>query len=89
MVCSVAEVKALVPPERLLILSLEKGFGWNEICDFLDCKVPDSPYPRINAMSEFHVAAEMVVAPARRRATGILVSSAVAVLGIGIFWWRR
>ncbi|TQN71931.1 hypothetical protein CSHISOI_03604, partial [Colletotrichum shisoi] len=54
-------VKSLVPPERLLVLNLEKGFGWEEICGFLKRDVPDEPYPRINAMADFHVAAEMVV----------------------------
>ncbi|KAF6827845.1 hypothetical protein CPLU01_08864 [Colletotrichum plurivorum] len=82
-------VKALVPPERLLVLNLEKGFGWEEICAFLGRDVPDEPYPRINAMADFHVAAEMVVSPAIKKTIRILTSSAVAVAGIGFWYWQR
>ncbi|TIC95052.1 hypothetical protein CH35J_008779 [Colletotrichum higginsianum] len=82
-------VKSLVPPERLLVLNLEKGFGWEEICGFLQRDVPDEPYPRINAMADFHVAAEMVVSPAIKKTVRILTSTAVAVAGIGFWYWQR
>ncbi|KAL0937448.1 uncharacterized protein CTRU02_207179 [Colletotrichum truncatum] len=82
-------VKSLVPPERLLVLNLEKGFGWGEICTFLGSEVPDEPYPRINAMADFHVAAEMVLSPAVKKTVRILCSSAVAVVGVGIWYWQR
>ncbi|KZL83869.1 hypothetical protein CI238_06993 [Colletotrichum incanum] len=86
---SMESVKALVPPERLLVLNLEKGFGWEEICKFLERDVPDEPYPRINAMADFHVAAEMVVSPAIKKTVRILSSSAVAIAGIGLWYWQR
>ncbi|KAK6224299.1 hypothetical protein QIS74_02626 [Colletotrichum tabaci] len=82
-------VKSLVPPERLLVLNLEKGFGWEEICGFLQRDVPDEPYPRINAMADFHVAAEMVVSPAIKKTVRILTSTAVAIAGIGFWYWQR
>ncbi|KAK2039275.1 hypothetical protein LZ31DRAFT_634888 [Colletotrichum somersetense] len=82
-------VKTLSPPERLLILNLEKGFGWEEICTFLKQDVPDEPYPRINAIVDFHVAAEMVVSPAIEKTIRILTSSAVAVTAIGVWYWQR
>lgn len=82
-------VKTLVPPERLLVLSLEKGFGWEEICAFLEREIPNEPYPRINAMADFHVAAEMVVSPAIKKTVRILTSSAVAAAGIGFWYWQR
>ncbi|KAK2018398.1 hypothetical protein LZ32DRAFT_371404 [Colletotrichum eremochloae] len=82
-------VKTLVPPERLLILNLEKGFGWEEICTFLKLDVPEEPYPRINAMADFHIAAEMVVSPAIKKTMRILTSSAVAVTAIGVWFWQR
>ncbi|KAL3417872.1 hypothetical protein PVAG01_10882 [Phlyctema vagabunda] len=85
------EIKTLVPPERLLVLSLEKGFGWEEICSFLECDVPvETPYPRINSMSEFHEAAEKIVSPALQKAlSSILATSAVAAVSIGAWYWRR
>ncbi|KAK1656211.1 hypothetical protein BDP81DRAFT_487614 [Colletotrichum phormii] len=82
-------VKALVPADKLLVLNLEKGFGWEEICIFLGKDVPEEPYPLINAMSDFHVAAEMVVSPAIKKTMRILTSSAVAIAGVGIWYWQR
>ncbi|POS78358.1 hypothetical protein DHEL01_v203239 [Diaporthe helianthi] len=71
------KVKALVPPERLLILDLEKGFGFKEICQFLDKPIPDDEYPRSNALAEFNAAAEYILAPATRKVK--LITSAVTV----------
>lgn len=83
-------MKRLVPPERLLVLDLEKGFGWDEICPFLECEVPESPYPQSNTMAEFHAAAEMVIRPAKRRTVVILSSTAVATVAAVAFWiWKR
>ncbi|KAI8313003.1 hypothetical protein K4K61_009218 [Colletotrichum sp. SAR11_59] len=82
-------VKALVPPERLLVLNLEKGFGWEEICTFLGHDVPEEPYPRINAMADFHVAAEMVLAPAVKKTLRIFSSAGVALAGVAIWYWQR
>jgi hypothetical protein len=84
-------VKAIVPPERLLVLNLEKGFGWEEICSFLGHEVPEEPYPRINAIADFHVAAEMVLAPAVKKTTQILTwsSTAAAIAGVAIWCWQR
>ncbi len=43
----VAEVKALVPPERLLVFEAKQG--WEPLCRFLDLPVPkDEPYPATN-----------------------------------------
>ena len=43
----VAEVKAHVPPERLLVFST-KDDGWKPLCDFLGVPVPDAPFPHEN-----------------------------------------
>ncbi|OLN96519.1 hypothetical protein CCHL11_00772 [Colletotrichum chlorophyti] len=82
-------VKALVPAHRLLVLNLEKGFGWEEICAFLGHQVPEDPYPRLNAMADFHVAAETVVSPAITKTVRILTSSVVTLAGIGFWYWQR
>ncbi|KAK8017970.1 hypothetical protein PG991_007160 [Apiospora marii] len=82
-------VHSLVPSERVLVLDLDKGFGWEEICDFLEVEVPEEPYPRSNSMAEFHVAAEMVLAPAVRKTMMLLATSAAAVVGIGAWYLQR
>jgi hypothetical protein len=40
------EVKATVPPERLLVFEVKKG--WEPICEFLDKPVPAQPFPHVN-----------------------------------------
>ena len=42
-----AEVRATVPPDRLLELPV--GAGWAPLCAFLGVPVPSVPYPRSNA----------------------------------------
>jgi hypothetical protein len=46
-----AEVKATVPPERLLVYPV--GSGWGPLCDFLGVPVPDEPFPTENSRAEF------------------------------------
>jgi hypothetical protein len=46
-----AEVKATIPPERLLVFQV--GEGWERLCKFLDVPVPDAPYPSENSTAEF------------------------------------
>ncbi|GHF39917.1 sulfotransferase family protein [Seohaeicola zhoushanensis] len=46
-----AEVKASLPPERLLVFSpLE---GWGPLCAFLGASVPEEPFPKSNHRDEF------------------------------------
>jgi hypothetical protein len=42
----VAEVKRIVPPQRLLVWSVTEG--WEPLCKFLDKPVPNVPFPRVN-----------------------------------------
>ncbi len=35
-------------PDDLLVLSFENGDGWNEICEFLSCEVPEIDFPHVN-----------------------------------------
>jgi hypothetical protein len=44
-------VKNTIPADRLLIF--EAAEGWEPLCAFLDCEVPDEPYPRVNSTEEF------------------------------------
>ena len=71
-----------MPPERLLILDLDKGFGFKEICQFLDRPVPNEEYPRSNALSEFNAAAEYILAPATRKVKLISSTAAVGISAI-------
>lgn len=44
-------VKAIVPPERLLIWG--PADGWEPLCKFLDKPIPDGPVPHVNESKEF------------------------------------
>lgn len=57
-----AEVRATIPPERLLIYHVADG--WGPLCEFLGVPVPDGPTPKVNSREEFgaHVAAEVAKA---------------------------
>lgn len=48
----VAEVRSLVPPERLLEYNISDG--WGPLCEFLGEEVPDTPFPRGNDMADFY-----------------------------------
>ncbi len=42
----VAEVKASIAPERLLVFEVAEG--WEPLCKFLEVPIPDGEFPRIN-----------------------------------------
>jgi hypothetical protein len=42
----IEKIKALVPPEKLLVFNVKEG--WAPLCEFLDLPVPETPFPRVN-----------------------------------------
>ena len=42
----IKEVKALVPPDKLLIFNVREG--WSPLCNFLGTDIPDTPFPNVN-----------------------------------------
>jgi len=46
-----AEVRASVPPERLV--DWKPGDGWGPLCEALGLDVPDDPFPHLNTREEF------------------------------------
>lgn len=47
----VAEVKATIPPSRLLVFDVHQG--WEPLCAFLDCPIPGISFPRLNSTRQF------------------------------------
>lgn len=53
-----AKVIASIPPERLLVFQAKEG--WEPLCAFLGCDVPDEPYPRVNDTADFKKLANQI-----------------------------
>ncbi len=47
-----AEVRRVIPAERLLVYQVSEG--WAPLCRFLGVQTPDAPFPRVNSAEEFH-----------------------------------
>jgi hypothetical protein len=47
----IAEVRAAIPAERLLVFDVAEG--WEPLCRFLGVPVPAEPFPRTNSTEEF------------------------------------
>ena len=52
----IAEVRRRVPPQQLLDYDVKEG--WAPLCRFLDRKIPEQPFPRVNVREEFPVRAQ-------------------------------
>lgn len=43
-----------VPPERLLMMNIFNGDGWEKLCPFLERSIPNTPFPNVtDAPSDF------------------------------------
>lgn len=72
----VETVKAAVPPERLLVYSVDQG--WGPLCEFIGAPAPTTPFPNVNSRAEF----QKIKQGMARGAYVILGVLAVAVAGL-------
>ncbi len=72
----IEQIKAAVPPERLLIFSVDQG--WEPLCTFLEKEAPKSEFPNVNDTQEF----QGFIRTLTRIAYGLVTISALAVVGI-------
>jgi hypothetical protein len=83
----IRDVKRVIPPERILVVKLEDGLGWEKICTYLGKEVPkDVPFPRAVEHEDLK---DKWLAPLVRDAMIKLVLTVAfpVVLGVGA-WWR-
>ena len=71
------EVKASVPPERLLVFSVEQG--WTPLCEFLGVPVPATAFPNVNDRA----AIKQTLRQLTRGAYVIVGVAAAALSGLG------
>jgi hypothetical protein len=75
-------VKAYVPPEKLLVFSVDQG--WEPLCRFLGVPVPETGFPNVNDRA----AIKKVIAGITKGAYVIVAALAVAVAALaGLAWW--
>lgn len=72
----VEDVKASVPPEKLLVYSVDQG--WGPLCAFVGKPVPSTPFPNVNDRVEF----QKRLAKVRMVAYAILAIGAAVVVGV-------
>ncbi|HKK14536.1 MAG TPA: sulfotransferase [Gammaproteobacteria bacterium] len=72
----IEDVKATVPPDRLLIFSADQG--WAPLCDFLGVTVPEGPFPNVNDRA----AIKKTLRDLTRGAYTILGAGAAACAGV-------
>lgn len=72
----IEDVKAAVPPDRLLIFTVDQG--WGPLCKFLSLPVPATPFPNVNDRAEV----KKVIAGITKGAYVILGGCAVAAAAL-------
>jgi hypothetical protein len=83
-----AEIKRLVPKERLLVINAKEG--WAPLCNFLSEDIPDTDFPHRNSKADFRAnngrLGEVMQTATRRNMTrfGTTVAAIVAVAALAI-----
>lgn len=72
----IADVKAAVPPGKLLIFTADQG--WEPLCSFLGVPVPGTPFPNVNDRAEI----KKTIAGMSKGAYAILGILGVAIIGL-------
>ncbi len=72
----IEEVKAAVPPDKLLIFTVDQG--WAPLCKFLGVPVPESPFPNVNDRAQM----KKMIAGMTMGAYVILGALAAAAVGL-------
>jgi hypothetical protein len=72
----IEDVRAAVPPDKLLIFSVDQG--WKPLCDFLEVPIPPTAFPQVNSRTEI----KQVLGVVKTGAYGILAGGAGAAAGL-------
>jgi hypothetical protein len=72
----IAEVRAAVPAERLLVFSVDQG--WQPLCDFLLLPAPTTLFPKVNDRQDFQHRLQRMA----RAAYGAMTLATLLVVGI-------
>lgn len=70
-------------PDDLLVLDFAAGDGWEPLCDFLGCEVPDAPFPHHNRTGARPAGPPSLYERARRRLKWV----AKRTKNRALLWW--
>lgn len=78
----VEEVKAAVPPEKLLVFTVTEG--WGPLCKFLDVAEPAEPFPNLNDRASIKKTIGEII-----KGSYIMLGLSVAAIAIvlALLWW--
>ena len=78
----IEDVKAAVPPERLLIFTADQG--WEPLCNFLGVPVPESAFPNVNDRADIKKMLRQMTRGA------YVIAGGLGVLAAGLLYsiWR-
>ena len=79
----------IIPPKNLLVVNLEEGLGWEEICPFLGHSIPDVPYPRTNNPRMFKAITTKILRDATWRASLRLATMTAPIIGALVWWYWK
>lgn len=80
----IEEVKAAVPPDRLLVFSVDQG--WEPLCRFLGVPVPDQPFPNVNDRAQMkEVVGKITRGAYVILAGGVIVAAALVYAALQLF----
>ena len=71
-----------------MVVKLEDGLGWEQICSFTGDKIPAVPYPRGNEPKDFEVIANEAIKLHWKEAFIQWVAVAVGVACAGYWIWN-
>ena len=73
----IAEVKAAVPADKLLVFNAMQG--WQPLCEFLGVPVPNTPFPNVNDRADFR----RRIVKMKTAAYVLIAAGLLALAGIG------
>lgn len=76
----IKDVMAKVPPEKLLIYSVDQG--WEPLCKFLGVPVPQTPFPNVNDRESFRQTIKNITRGAYFILGGIALIAAALIYGL-------
>ncbi|KAJ5334780.1 hypothetical protein N7452_007183 [Penicillium brevicompactum] len=81
----IEKAKQIIPADRLCLIQLEDGLGWENICPFLGLPIPNEAYPGRNEPEKFKKLVEGFLQP--KVTAAFMRLGAVAIPTVGVLCW--